>query len=63
MCGSPISAELCALVGAHTVLPVHYEGWGHFSQGRPAVEAAFAPAPVRESPRWLTPGEATSVTV
>jgi len=58
-------AELCALVGAHTVLPVHYEGWGHFSQGRPAVEAAFAaaPAPVRESLRWLTPGEAMSVTV
>ncbi|MET8154292.1 MBL fold metallo-hydrolase [Actinoplanes sp. NPDC049668] len=58
-------AELCGLVGARTVLPVHYEGWGHFSQGRPAVEAAFAgaPAAVRESLRWLTPGEATSVTV
>lgn len=37
----------------------------HFSEGRPAVEAAFAaaPAPVRESLRWLTPGTATSVTV
>jgi L-ascorbate metabolism protein UlaG (beta-lactamase superfamily) len=58
-------AELCELVKAHTVLPVHYEGWGHFSEGRPAVEAAFAaaPAPVRDSLRWLTPGEATSVTV
>jgi L-ascorbate metabolism protein UlaG (beta-lactamase superfamily) len=58
-------AELCELVKAHTVLPVHYEGWGHFSEGRPAVEAAFAaaPAPVRQSLRWLTPGEATSVTV
>ncbi|WP_212986254.1 MBL fold metallo-hydrolase [Actinoplanes auranticolor] len=58
-------AELCELVKARTVLPVHYEGWGHFSEGRPAVEAAFAaaPAPVRESLRWLTPGTATSVTV
>jgi L-ascorbate metabolism protein UlaG (beta-lactamase superfamily) len=58
-------AELCALVGAHTVLPVHYEGWGHFSEGRPAAETAFhgAPPAVRDSVRWLTPGEATSVTV
>jgi L-ascorbate metabolism protein UlaG (beta-lactamase superfamily) len=58
-------AELCELVRAHTVLPVHYEGWGHFSEGRPAVEAAFAAAPatVRESLRWLTPGRATTVTV
>lgn len=58
-------AELCGLVGARTVLPVHYEGWAHFRQGRAAVEAAFAtaPAPVRESLRWLTPGEPMSVTV
>ncbi|MEU8230567.1 MBL fold metallo-hydrolase [Actinoplanes sp. NPDC048967] len=58
-------AELCELVKARTVLPVHYEGWGHFSEGRPAVEAAFAAAPaaVRESLHWLTPGTATSVTV
>jgi len=58
-------AELSRLTGARTVLPVHYEGWGHFSQGRAAVEAAFAaaPAPVRASLRWLTPGTATAVTV
>ncbi|WFE66123.1 MBL fold metallo-hydrolase [Micromonospora sp. WMMD714] len=57
--------ELCTLVGAHTVLPVHYEGWGHFTEGRPAVEAAFdaAPEAVRRSLRWLTPGEATSLRV
>ncbi|GIJ80176.1 L-ascorbate metabolism protein UlaG, beta-lactamase superfamily [Micromonospora phaseoli] len=58
-------AELCALVKAHTVLPVHYEGWGHFTEGRAAIEAAFAVAPgrVRESLRWLAPGTATYVTV
>ncbi|RSM72558.1 MBL fold metallo-hydrolase [Actinoplanes sp. ATCC 53533] len=58
-------AELCAQVRAHTVVPVHYEGWGHFSEGRTAVEAAFAgaPGPVRESLHWLTPGAATALTV
>ncbi|GAA0222544.1 MBL fold metallo-hydrolase [Cryptosporangium japonicum] len=58
-------AELCELVRARTVLPVHYEGWSHFSEGRSVVEAAFAAAPavVRDSLHWLTPGTATSVTV
>lgn len=58
-------AELCALVGAHTVLPVHYEGWAHFSEGRAAAEAAFAAAPaaVRESLHWLEPGKPATVTI
>lgn len=57
--------RLCEAVGARTVLPVHYEGWGHFSEGRSAVEAAFATAapPVRDSLHWLTPGRPTTVTV
>ncbi|GAB3838032.1 MBL fold metallo-hydrolase [Micromonospora andamanensis] len=58
-------AELCGLIGPRTVVPVHYEGWGHFSEGRQVIEAAFASAPstVRESLHWLTPGTATSLTV
>ncbi|GIG90437.1 MBL fold metallo-hydrolase [Plantactinospora endophytica] len=59
------AVELCGLVGARTVLPVHYEGWSHFSEGRRAVEAAFATAPtaVRESLHWLTPGTPTPLAV
>ncbi|RKN51178.1 MBL fold metallo-hydrolase [Micromonospora endolithica] len=58
-------AQLCARVKAHTVLPVHYEGWSHFTEGRSAIETAFAaaPGPVRESLRWLTPGTAESLAV
>jgi L-ascorbate metabolism protein UlaG (beta-lactamase superfamily) len=58
-------AELCELVRARTVLPVHYEGWGHFTEGRAAVEAAFAtaPGPVRESLHWLTPGTPATIVV
>ncbi|WJK39845.1 MBL fold metallo-hydrolase [Solwaraspora sp. WMMA2056] len=57
--------ELCTLVQANTVVPVHYEGWGHFTEGRAAVEAAFtdAPDPVRHSLHWLTPGVATPLPV
>ncbi len=41
-----------------TAIPVHYEGWSHFRQGRDAVEAEFAraPADVRARLRWLPLG-------
>ncbi|BCY11207.1 MBL fold metallo-hydrolase [Actinoplanes sp. L3-i22] len=39
------AVELCRLVRPRTIIPVHYEGWSHFSQGRDAVERAFAAAP------------------
>ncbi|MFG1918437.1 MBL fold metallo-hydrolase [Micromonospora sp. NPDC048898] len=49
------AVELCRLVRPHTIIPVHYEGWSHFSQGRAAVERAFAAAPdgLGDRLRWL----------
>jgi L-ascorbate metabolism protein UlaG (beta-lactamase superfamily) len=46
-----------------TALPVHYEGWSHFHQGRAAVEKALAAAPadVRERVRWLPIGTPETV--
>jgi L-ascorbate metabolism protein UlaG (beta-lactamase superfamily) len=48
------AVELCGLVRPHTAVPVHYEGWKHFQQGRDEVEAAFAAASddVRSRVRW-----------
>jgi L-ascorbate metabolism protein UlaG (beta-lactamase superfamily) len=37
------AVSLCDLIKPRTVLPVHYEGWGHFHEGRPAIEEASAP--------------------
>jgi L-ascorbate metabolism protein UlaG (beta-lactamase superfamily) len=37
--------ELCRTIRPRTVVPVHYEGWSHFRQGRPAIEQALADAP------------------
>jgi L-ascorbate metabolism protein UlaG (beta-lactamase superfamily) len=50
--------EVCRLVQPHCMIPVHYEGWSHFHQGRDAIEAEFsrAPAAVQQSVRWLAPG-------
>jgi L-ascorbate metabolism protein UlaG (beta-lactamase superfamily) len=53
------AVELCGLIGPRTVVPIHYEGWKHFRQGREAIEAEFATAPsrFRDSVRWLPIGE------
>ncbi|MEU4293594.1 MBL fold metallo-hydrolase [Kribbella sp. NPDC026596] len=54
----PDGVELCELLEPHTVIPVHYEGWSHFTQGRDTIEEAFsrASADVRDALTWLTPG-------
>lgn len=36
------AAEAAKLLGARAVLPVHFEGWTHFTQGADALRAAFA---------------------
>ncbi len=36
-----------------TVIPIHYEGWKHFRQGRPEVERAFKEAGIDSKVHWL----------
>ena len=58
------AVEMCRALQPATVVPVHYEGWSHFSQGRDAVERELAAsADVRGQVRWLTPGTPTEITV
>jgi L-ascorbate metabolism protein UlaG (beta-lactamase superfamily) len=54
------AVELCQLIRPHTVIPVHYEGWQHFRQGREAIETTFATAPadIRRLLNWLPIGTA-----
>jgi L-ascorbate metabolism protein UlaG (beta-lactamase superfamily) len=57
------AVELCGLVRPRTAIPIHYEGWKHFRQGREAIEREFASAPddIRRSIRWLPIGEAVKI--
>jgi len=57
------AVELCALVKPRTAIPIHYEGWKHFRQGREAVEQVFAAAPedFRSRVRWLPLGIAVEL--
>jgi len=45
------------------LMPVHYEGWSHFREGREAVERELARAPddIRERVRWLPIGIAQEI--
>jgi L-ascorbate metabolism protein UlaG (beta-lactamase superfamily) len=57
------AVELCGLVRPRTLIPIHYEGWTHFREGRDAIEREFAGAPeeLRRRVRWLPIGVATEV--
>ena len=55
--------QLCQLVRPRTAIPVHYEGWTHFHQGRDAIERVFAQAPTDIGRRleWLPVGVGVSI--
>ncbi len=57
------AVELIELMEPRTVVPIHYEGWRHFREGRSADEAAFAQAPaaVRDAVRWVPIGTAVEL--
>lgn len=58
------AVELCRLVRPYTAIPVHYQGWKHFVQGREAVEWDIEAAPddVRPRFRWLPLGSGVDLT-
>lgn len=57
------AVEVCELVRPRTAIPIHYEGWKHFRQGREAIEAELATAPpeIRGRFRWLPIGAAVDL--
>ena len=56
------AVELIELASPGVVVPVHVEGWSHFSEQEEAAARVFeaAPASVRDRIRWLPLGEAES---
>jgi len=43
------------------VVPLHFEGWEHFSEGRTEIDDAFAAAGLSARLRWLKPGQPTTL--
>jgi L-ascorbate metabolism protein UlaG (beta-lactamase superfamily) len=46
-----------------TIVPVHYDGWAHFTQGRGDLEKSFAALGIGARLRLLEPGVATRIDV
>jgi L-ascorbate metabolism protein UlaG (beta-lactamase superfamily) len=61
--GAREAVELCELARPRVAVPVHYEGWSHFSEGRDAIAAQLAAAPrdVQDRFRFVPLGEAVAL--
>jgi L-ascorbate metabolism protein UlaG (beta-lactamase superfamily) len=57
------AVELCRLMRPSTAIPIHYEGWTHFKEGRDAIERELAGAPqdIRERFRLVPIGTAVKI--
>jgi L-ascorbate metabolism protein UlaG (beta-lactamase superfamily) len=55
------AAELVELVDPRVAVPIHYEGWRHFREGREQAEAAFAGGAMHGRLRWAPLGSALEV--
>ena len=56
---SDLAAQASIILGAPTVIPLHFEGWKHFTQGADELQAAFAGNGV--SDRLVMPGRGETV--
>lgn len=55
--------QAARVLNPHTIIPIHYEGWKHFREGRALIEKNFAHAGLSEKLRWLTIGKATEIQI
>lgn len=58
------AAELCRGIAPATVVPIHYEGWSHFREGRAAAESELSSG-LAGGPTitWLEPGAPSTIEV
>ena len=58
---APDAAEAALVLGVRTVVPVHAEGWTHFSQGVDDLVAAYTERGLADRLKVLAPGETATV--
>lgn len=57
------AVELLDLIKPTNIVPVHYEGWSHFTQDRGPAERVLAASTHADRVAWIDPGESTTITV
>ncbi|MBD0693493.1 Zn-dependent hydrolase [Streptomyces sp. CBMA123] len=55
------AAEAARILGARHVVPLHFEHWGHFTQGPETLTEAFAQTGAQDTLRLPKPGERLTV--
>ena len=55
--------RLAREIAPRTIVPIHFEGWKHFREGRDAIEREFEAAGLTDRLHWLVPGEASALSV
>ena len=55
------AARLLRDLKADVLVPMHYESWGHFTQGEAGLLKEFMEEGVMDRVRWLTPGKAEKI--
>jgi L-ascorbate metabolism protein UlaG (beta-lactamase superfamily) len=58
----PGTADAAVILGASIVVPVHYEGWGHFTEGGAEVRQEFDRRGIGARLHVLAPGRPTALT-
>lgn len=59
--GGREAGRLCKEIAAEFVVPMHFEGWEHFTQGREGLEKELVEEGVGERVVWLEPGKEVSL--
>lgn len=55
------AADATKILGARTVIPLHFEGWTHFTQGADELKAAFSGNGIRDRLLMLERGQRAEV--
>jgi L-ascorbate metabolism protein UlaG (beta-lactamase superfamily) len=55
------AAEAAKILGVRAVVPVHFQGWAHFTQGADALRAAFAGNQITDRLALAEPGGVVTV--
>ncbi len=54
-------ARFAKALGEAIIMPIHYEGWAHFTEGRLQIEQAFAVAGLEQRLHFLPLGQRVSI--
>jgi len=58
---STLAADAARILDAHAVVPLHFDGWVHLSEGAEALERAFAASGLSERLALTQAGETTTI--